>query len=243
VATYRLDLSYDGSGFRGMARQSGVRTVQGELERVLNQVIGEPILTVVAGRTDAGVHARLQVVSFSTDLPVDGAALARSINRMLGGEVVAGFVGRVADGFSARFSAVSRTYHYQVLEAPVPDPLRRHLVWHVGASLELESMNRAAAGFVGIHDFAAFCRQAEGRSTERQVLSAGWDRQDDLVVFEITATAFCHQMVRSLVGFCVDAGRGRVSPEAVGRILAGRDRNAGRPMAPAAGLILWDVAY
>lgn len=243
MAAYRIDLSYDGTGFRGMARQSGVRTVQGELERVLEQVIGEPIQTVVAGRTDAGVHARRQVVSFSTELPVDVEALARSINRMLGGEVVAGFVGQVADGFSARFSAVSRTYHYLVLNSPVTDPLRRHHVWHVTDPLDLESMNRAASGFVGVHDFAAFCRQAEGRSTERQVLSAGWDRRGDLVVFEISATAFCHQMVRSVVGFCVDAGRGKVSPDEVGRILADRDRNAGRPMAPAGGLILWDVAY
>jgi tRNA pseudouridine38-40 synthase len=243
VATYRIDLSYDGTGFRGMARQAGVRTIQGELERVLEQVIGEPIETVVAGRTDAGVHARRQVVSFSTERPVEVEALARSINRMLGGEVVAGFVGRVADDFSARFSAVSRTYHYLVLNAPVTDPLRRHHVWHVTDPLDLASMNRAAAGFVGAHDFAAFCRQAEGRSTERRVLSARWDRQDDLVVFEIAATAFCHQMVRSVVGFCVDAGRGKVSPDQVGRILAGRDRNAGRPMAPASGLILWDVAY
>lgn len=243
MTTYRIDLSYDGTGFRGMARQSGVRTVQGELERVLEQVIGEPIQTVVAGRTDAGVHARRQVVSFSTDLPVEVEALARSINRMLGGEVVAGFVGQVAEGFSARFSAISRTYHYLVLNAPVPDPLRRHHVWHVSDPLDLDSMNRAAAGFVGTHDFAAFCRQAEGRSTERRVLSARWDRQGDLVVFDISATAFCHQMVRSVVGFCVDAGRGKVSPDEVGRILADRDRNAGRPMAPAGGLILWDVAY
>lgn len=243
MATYRVDLSYDGTGFRGMARQAGVRTVQGELERVLEQVLGEPIQTVVAGRTDAGVHARRQVVSFSTELPVDVGALARSINRMLGGEVVAGFVGPVVDGFSARFSAISRTYQYLVLNSPITDPLRRHHVWHVTDPLDLESMNRAAAGFIGVHDFAAFCRQVEGRSTQRQVLSARWDRQGDLVVFEISATAFCHQMVRSVVGFCVDAGRGKVSADEVGRILADRDRNAGRPMAPAGGLILWDVAY
>jgi tRNA pseudouridine38-40 synthase len=243
VPTYRIDLAYDGTGFRGMARQAGIRTVQGELERALERVIGEPVETVMAGRTDAGVHARRQFVSFSTGRPTDVDALGRSINAMLGAEVVATAVGQVADAFSARFSALSRTYRYQVWNAPVADPFRRLYAWHVTDPLDLEAMDRAARGFVGPHDFASFCRQAPGRSTERTVLFAGWVGEGALLELEIGATAFCHQMVRSVVGFCVDAGRGRVSPDSVEAVLAVRDRNAARPIAPPHGLNLWGVEY
>jgi tRNA pseudouridine38-40 synthase len=244
VSVYRIDLAYDGSGFRGWAANPGVRTVQGVLEAVLATVLRHPVETAVAGRTDAGVHARGQVASFESGSDVDTARLQRAINRMLGPEVVARSVAVAPEGFHARFSARSRCYRYEVDAGPVPDPARRWTAWHVPDPLDLEAMRRAAAGFVGEHDFASLCRAAEGRITVRRVLAATWDRlPDDRLHFDVAATAFCHQMVRSMVALCVDVGRSRVDAEEVPRILAARDRNAARGAAPPHGLTLWSVEY
>jgi len=243
VPTYRLDLAYDGSDFRGFARQRVVRTVQGELEAALERIFGEPVDTVCAGRTDAGVHARGQVVSFKSPTPVDTERVTRALRSMLAPEVVALTTSLVADGFSARFSAVWREYRYRVLNAPVADPLRRHTTWQVADPLEIGAMQRAAAEIVGEHDFSSFCRSAPDRSNMRRVLEADWYLDGDLTTFRIRASAFCHQMVRSLVGHFVDVGRGRAEPEDMGDVLARRDRSAARPMAPARGLILWEVGY
>ena len=240
---YRLDLSYDGSGFHGYSRQPTVRTVQGELEAVLARVL-EPVDTVVAGRTDAGVHACHQVVSFSTGKPVDPDRLARSLTKLLGPEIVVYAVARAPDSFSARFSATRRTYRYRVLNSPFPDPLRRTTSWHVREPLDLEAMNRAVGYLVGEHDFASFCRRREGASTVRTVLSAGWSaRSDSILELEIAGTAFCHQMVRSIVALSVDVGRGRIEPGTTLLILDAKDRNRARGAAPPHGLVLWRVDY
>ena len=243
MPTYRLDVAYDGSGFHGFARQPNLRTVQGEMEQALSRIVGEEVLTVGAGRTDAGVHARGQVMSFAVDRVLDDARMLRSLNRMLGPEIAVTGCREVPEGFDARFSAHSRVYRYQVLATPVHDPLRRLVTWHVPEPLDIEAMGVAAAGFVGEHDFASFCRSSPGRSTVRRVLEAGWDTEGDVAVFWIEAHAFCHQMVRSIVGFCVDAGRGRADPRSVSEVLARRDRAAARPIAPPQGLILWEVRY
>ncbi len=243
MPVYRLDVAYDGSEFHGFARQPDVRTVQGEIEAALETILRVPVLTVGAGRTDAGVHARGQVVSFTVDDPVEVERLGRSLNRMLRPEIAVIAVGEAPDGFDARFSARSRVYRYQVLATPVHDPLRRHHSWHVPEPLDVDAMERAAVGFLGEHDFASFCRAAPGRSTVRTVLQSRWEVDGDLMVYEVEAHAFCHQMVRSIVGFCVDAGRGRVDPGSVADVLASRDRAAARPIAPPQGLILWEVRY
>lgn len=242
MGTYRLRMAYDGTNFRGYAVQPGVRTVQGELEAALERRLG-PVTTVVAGRTDAGVHARGQVVSFGHAGPVETDRLLRSLNAMLGPEIAVQACDRVGDGFSARFSATSRTYHYCILNTPVQDPLRRFTAWHVPEPLDIDAMNIAISSLVGEHDFASFCRKAPGRSTERTVLDAVWSRAGELVELRVTATAFCHQMVRSIVALCVDVGRGRVAVETVPSILAARDRNAARGAAPPLGLVLWSVDY
>lgn len=243
MVTYRVDVAYDGSGFHGFARQRSVRTVQGELEAALARVMRSPVELTAAGRTDAGVHARRQVVSFVSERTVEPGRIARAVTSMLGPEVVATAAAVVEDTFDARFSATARSYRYRVLNGPVPDPLRRHTVWHVSAPLDLGAMNRAASHVVGEHDFASFCRRAEGRTTMRTVHEAAWDREGDLLVFAISARAFCHQMVRSITGFCVDAGRGRVAPDSMPEVLAAEDRGAARDIAPPTGLILWDVTY
>lgn len=243
MPTYRLNISYDGGQFHGFARQRNVRTVQGEVEAVLERVAGRPVDTVGAGRTDAGVHARGQVMSFSLDEEMEPGRIKRAITGLLGPGIAATDCRMVPDEFDARFSAHWRNYRYRVLNTVDPEPLLHASTWHVAEALDLEVMNVAASGFVGEHDFASFCRKAEGKTTVRTVLEASWARTDDLVICSIEALAFCHQMVRSIVGFCVDAGRGRVDPMSVAAVLEARDRSAARPIAPPQGLILWEVGY
>ena len=243
MPTYRLDLSYDGQGFHGYARQRDVRTVQGDLEAALARIL-EPIKTEVAGRTDAGVHARHQVASFSTEMAVDCHRLARSLNGLLSPEIVVFNCRRVVDGFSARFNATRRIYRYHILNRPLPDPLRRTTMWHVKDPLDVAAMDRMVGYLVGEHDFASFCRKAEGRSTVRAILSAGWTcHPEDLVRLEIAGTAFCHQMVRSIAALSVEIGRGKMAPESVLRVIEARNRNAARGAAPPHGLVLWKVEY
>ena len=244
MPTCRLDLSYDGSGFRGYAANAGVRTVQGCLEEALALVLRHPVETTVAGRTDAGVHARGQVVSFAVPEALDPARLQRSLNRLLAPEVVARAAAEAPEGFDARRSAVSRTYRYLIDDGPVPDPARRWTTWHFDTPLDEAAMARAAGAFLGEHDFASLCRAVEGASTVRRVVAAAWWREPDgLLVFEVKASAFCHQMVRSMVALCVEAGRGRLDPAAVPGILEARDRHAARGVVPPHGLTLWEVGY
>ncbi|HEY7704032.1 MAG TPA: tRNA pseudouridine(38-40) synthase TruA [Acidimicrobiia bacterium] len=243
MAIVRVDLSYDGSGFRGFARQGGQRTVQGELETALATVLGEKVTTVGAGRTDAGVHARHQVASFEYGGELDPAQALRRLNGLLGPEIVVVALAEVPAGFSARFSAKWRRYRYFLDPSSRPDPLTRGWVWHFGRPLDLEAMARAAAGFVGEHDFTSFCRSAPGRGNIRTVLSAGWMEEGKVLAFDVKAEAFCHQMVRSMVGFCVAAGTGKIDPDRLEAVLTARDRNAAPEIAPPHGLTLWDVGY
>lgn len=243
MPTYRLDLAYDGTRFHGYARQPSVRTIQGELERVLAPVLGEAFETAVAGRTDRGVHAEAQVVSVVTAAVVDPIRLQRTVNRRLGPEVVVRRAGLVADDFHARHSATGRAYRYRILARDVPDPFRAAYTWHVPSGLDAAAMDVAARFFVGEHDFASFCRRSGDAPTVRRVWWSRWRRRDDELEYAVGATAFCHQMVRSIVALCVEVGRGRVAVEAVEGTLAARDRAAARGAAPPHGLFLVGVGY
>lgn len=252
---YRLDLGYDGTGFRGWARNVGVRTVQGEIENALATVLQEEVALSVAGRTDAGVHARHQVASFSVETDIDESAVVRSLRTMLGPEISVHTLRQTPEDFNARFSATSRSYRYFIQEGESHDPLQSPWVWHLSEALDLSAMNLAAGAFIGEHDFASLCRAPDVGTTERTVDEALWERtgtrhqapgsstEGSLLVFSVTAKAFCHQMVRSMVALCVDVGRGRVAPDAVPGILEKRDRTAARGVAPPHGLTLWEVDY
>ncbi len=243
MPVYRLDLTYDGSGFHGYSRQPEVRTVQGELEAASHHHTG-PIDTFVAGRTDKGVHASGQVVSFTVAAELDVDRVRRSLNRQLAPAIAVLDVSVAADDFHARFSATGRSYRYQVLDREAPDPFLAATTWHYGQPLDERAMNAAAACFVGEHDFASFCRRAGNRSTVREVRHATWVRlRPGLLAFDIAASSFCHQMVRSLVALCVEVGRGRVDPAVVPDILAARDRHAAKGAAPPHGLTLVAVSY
>lgn len=243
MTTYRLDFAYDGSGFHGYARQPEVRTVQGELESALFKITGE-VETAVAGRTDTGVHAMAQVVSFETDDEIDTEQIVRSLNRQLAPEIAVASLAVAPDGFSARFSASGRAYTYLVLNRPTPNPFLASTSWHYDTPLDLELMNRGMAHLIGEHDFAAFCRKAGERSTVRRLDFAQWSqRGDGLLAFAVAASSFCHQMVRSLVALSVEIGRGRVDPDEVPAILESKDRQRAKGAAPAHGLTLVGVRY
>ena len=242
MPTYRLDVAYDGTGFRGYAIQPDQRTVQGELEAALAHHIG-PVGTSVAGRTDRGVHAAGQVIGFTHAVEIDTERVLRSLNSQLGEEIAILELRRVDDGFHARFSATGRAYRYQVLNRTVHDPQQARTSWHVAERLDVDAMNEASALLVGTHDFASFCRSAAGAMTTREVKWASWRHRGDLVEFAIAANAFCHQMVRGLVVVLVDVGLRRVSPAEISAMLAAEDRSTGGGAAPPQGLTLMAVGY
>jgi tRNA pseudouridine38-40 synthase len=246
----RALVAYDGTDFHGFAEQPGPRTVGGVLRAALEKVVRRPVELTCAGRTDRGVHAWGQVVSFDLPAATDLEALQRSLTKLCGPELAVRELVAGPPDFDARFSARSRTYRYQVLNRVAPDPFRARFAWHHPAPLEPELLALACDPFLGEHDFSAFCRRPKAAAGEepvslvRRVLRAGWtDEADGMLRFEIEATAFCHQMVRSIVGTIVAAGSGKLRAGDIRGILAGRDRGAAAPIAPPEGLTLWRVAY
>jgi len=242
VATYRIDLAYLGTGYHGYAVQPNVRTVQGELDAALSRVIG-PIETVVAGRTDKGVHASGQVASFSTDALVDCLRLQRSLNKQLAPGTAIESLKQVDDDFHARFSASGRRYVYRILNREAPDPFLAATSWHYSTPLDIAAMNEGCEALVGRHDFASLCRAAVGRSTIRDLRVVQWTASGDMMELEAAASSFCHQMVRSIVAISADVGRGKLQPDDVARILESKTRHGATGAAPAHGLTLVEVIY
>jgi len=253
----RLDLAYDGTSFHGWAVQTGLRTVQGELEGALRKVLRtEDVRLTVAGRTDTGVHARGQVAHVDLDPALLEAArgrsredapstLTRRLNGLLDPDVRIHRVAAAPEGFDARFSAVWRRYAYRIADGPeLVDPLVRSHVLVRKQRLDLGAMNEAAAVLLGQQDFASFCRRREGATTIRTLQDLRWDRDPaGLAVATVRADAFCHHMVRSLVGCLVAVGEHQRPPEWVGEVLAGRRRDPSVTVARAHGLTLEEVAY
>ncbi|MGZ6963382.1 MAG: tRNA pseudouridine(38-40) synthase TruA [Acidimicrobiia bacterium] len=245
-AVCRLLLAYDGTGFRGFAIQPDRRTVEGVLAKALGQVLHTEIAITCAGRTDAGVHAWGQVVSFPATPGLEPDRLQASLNGMLGPESVVREAELVAPGFSARRSAVWRRYRYTVVNRPCADPFRARYAWWVPQPLDLSVLRLAADPFMGERDFGSFCRPPTigGRSLVRQVFESHWtDLGDGLLRYDVRANSFCWQMVRSMVGTMVDVGLGKRRPGDIMGILRQRDRAAAGEPAPPHGLCLWDVGY
>lgn len=259
----RLDIAYDGAAFSGWARQPGLRTVQGALEAALATVFtrwGEPPLLTVAGRTDAGVHATGQVSHLDLSAeqwdalsakrgtgrsPLDG--LVKRVNGIAApeGDVVVTRASVAPDGFDARFSPLWRRYEYRIADADAPrDPRRRgHTVWH-GASLDPAAMERGALTLLGLHDFATFCKPREGATTIRTLQEFRWDREPDgVLVARLQADAFCHSMVRAMVGATIAVGEGRFGPERLEELRVAETRTSAFKTAPAKGLTLTEVGY
>ncbi len=243
----RIDLSYDGGGFHGWASQPGLRTVQGTLEAALATVLRVPAVSVAcAGRTDTGVHARGQVVH--ADLPPDASCderLLRRLNGVLPADIRVTATAPAAPGFDARFSASWRRYAYRVADDPrLADPLTRgHVLWWPRA-LDVEAMGAAAEPLVGLHDFAAFCKRREGATTLRTLQALTWERDPaGRAVATVRADAFCHNMVRSLVGCLLAVGEGRRPVAWPAEILAAQVRDPAVTVVPPHGLTLEEVGY
>lgn len=249
VVRLRLDVAYDGSGFSGWAAQPGRRTVQATVESALTTIlrIDDARLTV-AGRTDAGVHARGQVCHVG--VPVAALAdaslerLAYRMSRLLPDDIRVRRVTVAPDGFDARFSASWRRYAYRVCDDPVgADPLQRRTVLWWPRPLDVPAMNRAAQPLLGEHDFAAFCKQRDGATTIRTLQELSWEREGDLLTARVVADAFCHHLVRSLVGCLLAVGEGRQGEEWPGLVLKGRSRDPRVRVVSAHGLSLEEVGY
>ncbi len=242
MAVLKLVIAYDGSGFHGFARQPELRTVEGVLAEALERALGVAPGFSVAGRTDAGVHAEGQVVSF--EAAAQPLALQRALNGMLGPEVVVRRAGRAPVGFDARRSATARSYRYRVRAGEVPDPFTSRYEWHRPGVYRLASMRRAARLLEGEHDFASFCRPPkDGGPTVRRLERLSVRPAGDLLEFRARAGGFLHQMVRSLVGTLLAVGEGRLDPESMPEVLAGLDRSGAGPVAPPHGLALVSVHY
>jgi tRNA pseudouridine38-40 synthase len=250
----RIDLAYDGGDFHGWAAQPGLRTVQGELEAALATVLRVGAVSVVcAGRTDTGVHARGQVVHLDVEPDSLAAAagrydgdpcdaLARRLDGLLPVDVRVRRVVAVPEDFDARFSPVWRRYVYRVTDG-VPDPLTRGHVLAWPRPIDVDAVEEASAALVGLHDFAAFCKQREGATTVRTLLDLAWTRDQDLVAGTVRADAFCHHMVRSLVGCLLTVGEGRRPVAWAGEVLAAGVRDPAVTVVPPHGLTLEEVGY
>jgi tRNA pseudouridine38-40 synthase len=239
MAAAKLTLEYDGTPFAGWAAQPGQRTVAGELERALATVLREPVALTVAGRTDRGVHALGQVVSYPGPLPS-----LRSVNAVLPREIAVRAAEAVPDGFSARHDARSRSYVYRVLARPAPSPFERTRALWWPHPLDFPALEACGAALAGTHDFTAFTpTDTYHQRFERDVIRAGWSRDGDILRFEIEADTFMRHMNRVLVGTMLEVAGGRRSVADFERLLTGRPRAEGGATAPPHGLYLASVRY
>jgi tRNA pseudouridine38-40 synthase len=243
----RATVAYDGTGFAGFAAQNdGPSTVGGTLADAIERVLGQPVELTCAGRTDAGVHARGQVVSFDADeARLDSASVERAVNKMLRPSIAIRDLRVVDTDFDARFSAKSRRYRYTILNQAAPSPFLAATSWWIDRPLDLAAMRLACDPMIGEHDFSSFCRRANAEaSLTRRVTDARWAaREDGRLEFWIEANAFCHQMVRSIVGTLVEVGLGKTHAGGVMAIIRAEDRSAAGQLAPPHGLCLWSVCY
>ena len=261
TARFRLDIAYDGTAFSGWAAQPELRTVQGALEDAIRLVARDlppgPLLTV-AGRTDAGVHAAAQVAHLDLDdlalenvrrRSTDDVAdiLLRRTNGVLGrdSDVVLSRVSQAPAGFDARFSAVSRSYEFRIADRLTPpNPIERHRTAVVTRTLDPALMQSAADKLIGLHDFAGFCRPRPHSTTIRTLQRFDWMRDEHgVLVAKLEADAFCHSMVRSLVGMCAEVGAGRIRLADVQVLLQAAERSSAFPVLSARGLTLTGVGY
>lgn len=256
----RLDLAYRGTDFAGWAVQPRLRTVQGVLEDALATVLRTAVRLTVAGRTDSGVHARGQVAHLDVAeerwlaLPgrsdrAPGDALVARLGSMLPDDVVVQRAAPAPAGFDARFGALRRRYAYRISDDPrTRDPLRAGYTLWLNRALDVEAMQAACAPLLGLRDFAAYCRPREGASTIRELQALSWHRPPSgpdagLVVARVQADAFCHNMVRALVGASIAVGEGRRPVAWPAAVLASRRRDGGATVVPAHGLVLEEVVY
>lgn len=249
MRTVKLVLEYDGTGYCGWQRQrgaaaAGAPSIQAAVEAAVRDIAGEPAAVAGAGRTDAGVHARGQVASFTTTSRIPASRFPPALNAHLPADICVLEAQDVPEGFHARRDAVARTYRYEILNRPAPSALLRHRAYHIPEPLNSEAMGRALARFVGRHDFAAYRGIGSApRTTLCTVIEAGWSVAEERLCLTITADRFLRHMVRMIVGTLIRVGLGRLSETAPGEYLADPDNRRTGPTAPPHGLYLVRVDY
>jgi tRNA pseudouridine38-40 synthase len=241
---FKLLIEYDGAEYHGWQVQPNGRSIQWALEDAVVRMLGESTRIVAAGRTDAGVHACGQVVSFSLDRSVSPEVLLRGLNALTPRDISITAAEIVADDFHPRRAARSRVYVYRIWNARWPSPFWRRYTWHIPRPLDLPSMRTAAACLVGEHDFSSLqAAGCEAKHPVRRVLRSELERTDPLIVYTMEATGFLRHMVRNAIGTLVEVGTGERNPEDLPQLLGARDRRRAGPTAPACGLCLAQVNY
>ena len=242
--TIKLTLQFDGTDFYGWQRQATLPTVQGELERALGTLYGEPLTSYGCSRTDAGVHAEAHVSHFHAPRSIPYHGLLRGLNSLLPSGIAVRHVEPVPADFSAKRCSVFKIYRYQIYNAPVRAPLLHRFSWHIPLPVEAQPMREAARALCGEHDFTSFrAAGCDARSPIRFIHHVRIEPRGELLCFEIKGNAFLRQMVRNLVGSLVEVGRSRRPPGWIGELLEARDRTLAGPTAPARGLVLEHVEY
>lgn len=255
IRNFRAIVEYDGTPYSGFQIQPNRRTIQGELEKALVGITQQPVRVLGSGRTDAGVHARGQVVSFRVSWAHGPVVLGRAMNALLPQDIAVRDMCFAGERFHARYSAGSRTYVYSLYCSPLRSPLLGRFAHWLPRPLDLDEMIEASDGLVGEHDYAAFGQATVGHSTVRVVRRVGWREgvaalggtvefgSDNMLQFEIEANAFLRGMVRRIVGTLLAVGRGSLTPGGLAEILAAKDIGRASPPVPACGLCLWRVCY
>ena len=240
----KLTLMYDGTRYHGFQRQNKVVAVQNVLEDVLQKLFGDSIELAAAGRTDAGVHARGQVVNFFTDGTIPIERVAYAANRLLPEDIVITKAEEAAKDFSALHCVRSKIYQYKVYQSPVANPFMARYFWHVNKDLNLENMQKALKYIEGEHDFSSF-RSVGGNDTSpvREIYEASCRQEGNIFVFKFWGSGFLYHMVRNIMGLMVNIGLGRVDKDEVPKIIAAKNREIEGKMAPANGLYLYKVYY
>jgi tRNA pseudouridine38-40 synthase len=238
----KLLIEYDGTNFVGWQSQTNGRSVQDEINKVLDQLLQEPINLIGSGRTDAGVHARGQVASFRTNSHMGVGSMQSGLNGILPEDIYIHAVEEVPEGFNARYDAKERMYRYYI--SMKPTSIGRHYQWYVKYDLNFVSMNAVAAQIIGDHDFESFCKvDPETRHFRCTVAASFWKETPSMYIYEVRANRFLHGMVRALVGTMVDVGRGFIPVSAFRDIMAAKDRRKAGMAAPPQGLFLEEVVY
>lgn len=241
---FKLIVEYDGSDYHGWQIQPNGRTIQQTLEDAVTRFSGESVRVASAGRTDAGVHAAGQVVSFTLQAPRPPEVVLRALNALTPRDISITAADVVGDDFDPRRAARSRTYVYRIWNARWPSPFWRRYAWHVARPLDVGAMRAAAAALLGEHDFSAFqAADCDADNPVRRVLRSEFEQHEVLITYTIEATAFLRHMVRSIIGTLVEVGSGTRAADDVPRLLATRDRNQAGATAPACGLCLQEVRY
>jgi len=238
-----LIVEYDGTRYHGFQSQVGVPTIQGAIESALTKITGEKIRIVGAGRTDAGVHARGQVISFRCSSRLSLPTLIKALNFYLLPDIAVKAGNIVDSSFSARRDAISREYRYTILNSPTPSPLQRDYVYFVPVPLDTGAMNEACRALLGKQDFSSFSGPMKGKRTVRNIFKAEVSKEGEIVLFDIVADSFLPKQVRSTVGSLVRVGKGKITPEDFKGIIQARRPGLAAPVAPARGLCLMRVNY